>query len=113
MSILATTRTIAWQMTPSWDHVIKCAVRMCMGAGLMLGASMLHEAIAPWATFGGKLFVMLAIIGLFGHAEGVFAAHVSAKIQKETARLAVVGVAAISMLTIGARDEREDDMGMG
>ena len=113
MAAFNTLRGIAWQMTPSWDHAIKCALRMFMGSGLIFGASMLPEAIAPWSTFGGKLFIMLGVIGLFGHAEGVFASHVSAKVRKESERLAVVGAVALALCTIWARNKCEDESGMG
>lgn len=90
---------IAWEMLPSVDLVIKSVIRVGMAI-----------AVWPWFEFGGKFLLMLAAIGLVGHAEGIFAKHAAAKVRKEADRLLLF---VAPFLTIWVRDKREDDNGMG
>jgi hypothetical protein len=97
--MLARALAIAWEMCPSVDLVIKSVIRVGMAL-----------AVWPWFEFGGKFLLMLAAIGLVGHAEGTFAKHAASKVRKEAER-ALLFVA--PFLTIWVRDKREDDNGMG
>ena len=108
---------IGSEMIPSADLVIKSTIRVGMGVAVMNVAPLAPAAAVHWVDFAGKFLIMLAAIGLVGHAEGVFAKHAAAKIRVEAARLGwwCVGLVllAVSAVTLQAREPHEDDNGLG
>ena len=77
---------IGRELLPTADLVCKSVLRAGIGLAIIYGSSYVAEPVAGWLSFGGKFFVMIAAIGLFGHIEGTIAKHVSAKLRIEGTR---------------------------
>ena len=109
--------SIGREMLPSFDLVCKSAIRATIGLSIVGLAGYAPQPVAPWISFAGKFFVMLAAIGLLGHAEGIFASHVSAKLRLEAPRAAWVLAAPFLLIaalaTVHAREPHEDEHGLG
>lgn len=107
--------SIAREMIPTVDLVIKSCIRAGIGIGVLAAAP--HLPHSDLVRFAGKFAIMLALIGLVGHAEGVFSKHVAAKLRIEAARIgwAIVYVAllAVSAITLLARDDETENGDMG
>lgn len=110
--------SIAREMIPSVDLCIKSALRSVAGIVIMHAAHLAPASMSNWLDLGGRMFVMLAVFGLFGHVEGAVAKHASAKIRIEATRLgwwlAGAAVSGLSFFTLWARnDDVEDENGLG
>lgn len=111
--MLTTVHRIAREALPSLDLVIKSAVRVAVGLTAIWVAPFAPLGYDEWAVFGGRMFIMLAAIGLFSHVEGTLCNHVASKVKHESWRLAMSTVVAIAAVTLYAREEHEDEGGMG
>ena len=84
--MIARARQISLEMIPDVSTWIKSAIRI--GVGVTLIAVSGHvPRIGDWFQFAGKMFIVLAIIGFVGHAEGVFIAHAADKVRREWRRM--------------------------
>jgi len=83
---IARSRLIAREMIPGLGVWIKSAIRIGVGAALMLASGYVPVG-GDWLQFAGKMFVVLALIGFVGHAEGVFIEHAAAKARLEGGRV--------------------------
>lgn len=114
---MAALATIAREMLPTTDLVIKAAIRAMIGAGLFVVASALPSPLATWVEFAGKFSIMLCVITLLGHAETVFCAHAADWIRARMAAaagmalmVAVMPIVVLMMLSGRASETwRHDD----
>lgn len=74
---------IAREAIPSVDLIVKSTIRAFMGVAALFLSGHVDAALAHWVEFAGKMFIMLAVIGLFSHVEGTLNKHIAAKLKLE------------------------------
>lgn len=111
--MIARSAEILREMVPTGDLIVKATIRAMVGAAVLAAAQHMPEPAAHWITFGGKLFIMLAVISLFSHVEGVFTRHVADKLRVLWSQVTLRFATIMALATVWTRESREDKHGMG
>lgn len=73
---LARVRRVAWRFVPDGHTTATAAVRVSVGGLVLAAEHLVPEAITSWVHLAGRIFVIMGVWTLIGHAERTFTSHV-------------------------------------
>jgi len=77
--MIHTATRIVREAMPGTDIVLRAAIRAGVGLALISAGPLIMDPV--WSAFGGKFLVMMAIVTLVGHSEGVVVSHLASKLR--------------------------------